>query len=308
MAFTLLVAGAKAVVSPLFENPSLGDFEDVVSLHEMLFACDDFDPDRMRGERIHSCSAKDGRVVVLENEDRNAAIVEFLPATDDGRPGGTLPGLLRRHVPGLVDVLLGAYSVREPIVARSDGRYVSLRWVRRDGTARPKVSMGVSRYAPAEEEVAAVPAPSTRARTKTEGGFDAAVAALSRTLDCDRRSVRPAEHGMGPLFGCVSGRAEMAKTFVNGTPDGRGVLNVKVMWNDWHRDVGHGIHADRTEALRMLDAMARRYAPEFREELRRAFLGEGRRVLRGAKVSTMVEVRHGPSITERVATFSRRGT
>jgi hypothetical protein len=77
--------------------------------------------------------------------------------------------------------------------------------------------------------------------------------------------------GLGALFGCIEGSAQTAKLFVNEEPETGRVANVKVMWNDWFRDVGYGVHADQPEAERLLDAVLARYADDQAQEISEAY-------------------------------------
>ena len=69
------------------------------------------------------------------------------------------------------------------------------------------------------------------------------------------------------------GTAETAKVWINESAYRPGVVsNIKVMWNDWIRDIGYGLHADEEEAAIMVGTFADIYAPELKDQLLDVFL------------------------------------
>lgn len=101
--------------------------------------------------------------------------------------------------------------------------------------------------------------------------FNVEVEALGASAGCSNPKTTPAEMGLGALFGCIEGPAQTAKLFVNEEPGTGRVANVKVMWNDWFRDVGYGMHPDRLEAERLLDAVLARYAEDQAQQISEAY-------------------------------------
>jgi hypothetical protein len=132
------------------------------------------------------------------------------------------------------------------------------------------------------------------------------VAVLRDTAGCSNPKVTPAEMGLGALFGCIEGSAETAKLFVNEEPGTGRVENVKVMWNDWFRDTGHGLHSDRLDAERLLNAVLARYAPDQGELIRQAYFSG--RTHDGAAGPYRLRVTHtrGPSIEEHLLVVAAR--
>lgn len=136
--------------------------------------------------------------------------------------------------------------------------------------------------------------------------FDTEVARFLKALPCPRasQSVSPASDDLGPLFGCVIGKGQTAKYWVNGSRDGTAVENVKVMWNDWQEDGGTGLHADAEQAQQLVEILSKLYMPTRKDELLRLFKGqEGGQIAAGWIV---IEYRfhRGPKIDERLLTLT----
>ncbi|GGD48000.1 hypothetical protein [Sinisalibacter lacisalsi] len=109
--------------------------------------------------------------------------------------------------------------------------------------------------------------------------------------------------GMPDLWGCVFPGAEVLKLFVN--EDGKGgVKNVKIMWNDWTRDNGYGIHADRKIAMSWISALATRYAPHSVEAVVRAFKGTRDVTIDGDGYQLVFSYSKGPAIDERLLSIT----
>lgn len=138
--------------------------------------------------------------------------------------------------------------------------------------------------------------------------FDEEVKALARAAGCSGMKRTAAAGGFGALAGCIEGGAETAKLFVNGVAGTKVVENVKVMWNDWFKDTGYGLHPDRAEAEKLLDAVVKRYAPTRLDEIKRAFFN--RQALSEDHEGFRIAVTHdkGPAIEEHllIVTFHGR--
>lgn len=139
--------------------------------------------------------------------------------------------------------------------------------------------------------------------------FETEIARFSRNYRCPKRheSISPASSGMGPLYGCVDGAGETAKYWINGRADGQSVENIKVMWNDWRKDGGFGVHADATEATKMLNVLGQLYLPDSLGELRKMFKGATNKSF--SRAGYVVEYRYsrGPAIDERVVILTPIG-
>ena len=128
--------------------------------------------------------------------------------------------------------------------------------------------------------------------------------ALAKSAECRNMKTTPGSGGFGPLAGCIEGEAETAKLFVNGAAHTKEVKNIKVMWNDWFKDVGYGLHPDKAAAERLLRAVTNRYAPAKTEEIKKAFFQ--RRQLETEENNLKIVVSHtkGPAIDEHLLTIS----
>jgi hypothetical protein len=142
---------------------------------------------------------------------------------------------------------------------------------------------------------------------ETFGSFSAEAARLGKLVQCPRPKTTPAGSGMGALFGCVMGRAQTAKLFVNESRSRSGVVeNVKVMWNDWFKDAGFGLHADKDEASKIVGAVAGLYAPQSKTELTAAFLGGTSATIEEGRFTLVVRVTRGPEIDERLLIITEK--
>lgn len=94
---------------------------------------------------------------------------------------------------------------------------------------------------------------------------------ITKAVNCQHAKLTPASYGMGALYGCLHGRAETVKLFVNEQAGTGKVKNIKFMWNDWYKDVGDGIHADKREAQKSLKALLKLYIPNKSGEIEKYF-------------------------------------
>jgi hypothetical protein len=128
--------------------------------------------------------------------------------------------------------------------------------------------------------------------------FDHEVARLAGAVECSDAQTQRAGGGLGRLFSCVAGPAQTAKLFVNGEATGSAVKNIKVMWNDWQKDRGYGLHADREEAENLVSTVAGLYVPEAADEIVEAFLDGRELEATGKHFSATVTQTMGPAILE----------
>lgn len=130
--------------------------------------------------------------------------------------------------------------------------------------------------------------------------FTVETKAIADTLKCPNPKVTKTA-GMPDLWGCILPGAEVMKVFVNASAGGR-VENVKIMWNDWTKDVGYGVHTDKAIAEAWVTALATRYAPLKIQEVLDAFRGKSDAVISGDGVSLEYTYFRGPAIDERLIT------
>ncbi len=111
--------------------------------------------------------------------------------------------------------------------------------------------------------------------------------------------------GQPPLWSCLLPPNEVAKVFINGDK-GKGVESVKIMWNDWTKDIGYGVHTDRQLAEAWVTALATRYAPEMVPDVLEAFRGVQPVLIRGSAFDLRYTYGKGPAMAERLITITAR--
>ena len=130
--------------------------------------------------------------------------------------------------------------------------------------------------------------------------FENEVEFLTNVANCSSPKTIPAEAGLGRLFGCIEGKAQTAKLFVNEKAGKGKVANVQLMWNDWVKNVGHGLHADKPEAKRLLSIVLTRYASQQKQEIEKAFFQNKNRTFNAGRFTLKYSYRRGPAIDERL--------
>lgn len=106
------------------------------------------------------------------------------------------------------------------------------------------------------------------------------------------------EEGLGALYSCISGTAQTVKWFVNEKKGTGEVENIKLMWNDWTSDIGHGLHADKSQANEFLNSIIKLYAPSIKSELTKAFFGTENKKFDLPDVIIEYQYSKGPKIDE----------
>lgn len=132
--------------------------------------------------------------------------------------------------------------------------------------------------------------------------FNAETTAVSDTINCPQPKVTKTS-GMPDIWGCILPGAEVLKVFVNAADSG-GVENIKIMWNDWTRDTGYGVHTDKAMAEAWVTALATRYASTQVQEVLTAFRGTTAVTIKGDGVSLEFTYYKGPAIDERLITVT----
>lgn len=122
----------------------------------------------------------------------------------------------------------------------------------------------------------------------------------TKELNCRNSKVTPASYGMGSLYGCIQGKAETVKWFINEVPNTGHVKNVKLMWNDWFKNIGYGLHADKQEAEIALKLLIKLYAPRKSSEVKEAFWGSSNKTIEGDGFVLKYTYSRGPAIDERL--------
>ena len=132
--------------------------------------------------------------------------------------------------------------------------------------------------------------------------FESETAAISDLIKCPAPNLTQ-DAGFPDLWGCIWPGAEVAKVFVSADGSG-GVENVKVMWNDWTRDTGYGVHTDQAMAHAWLSAIATRYAPESVDKVLAAYAGNSDLTIQGPQHTLDYTYWKGPAIDERLVTIT----
>jgi tetratricopeptide (TPR) repeat protein len=130
--------------------------------------------------------------------------------------------------------------------------------------------------------------------------FDGEVSRAKSVIEIGRTKLTPASDGLGALFGNISGSAETVKFFINEDPQTGRTSSVKFLWNDWSKDIGHGVHADSNEAVVILDAVCALYAAENQSELKRLFWGQENSAIMTQHFNIEYTFHQGPAINERM--------
>lgn len=133
--------------------------------------------------------------------------------------------------------------------------------------------------------------------------FNDEISKVSHEIKCNTGKVSK-ESGLPDLWGCILPGAEVLKVFINEDGSG-GVKNVKIMWNDWTRDTGYGVHTDREIAMAWVSAISTIYAPESVEEVMKAFSGDSDVRISGDGYSMSYTYFRGPAIDERLITITK---
>jgi len=110
----------------------------------------------------------------------------------------------------------------------------------------------------------------------------------------------PLYSGGGSLYGCILGKMETVKYFINESSGTGRVLNIKFIWNDWFRNIGFGVHSDKQEAQNSLNTLIKLYAPKKSKELRKIFFGNKSINMKTEKFQFSYTFDRGPAIDERM--------
>lgn len=106
--------------------------------------------------------------------------------------------------------------------------------------------------------------------------------------------------GFPDLWSCVSPGAEVVKVFINAKQGNKDVENIKVMWNDWTKDTGYGVHTDKHIAEMWLTAIAEKYAPQQVDEVLSAYKGTSKKTIENSRFILTYSYYSGPAIDERL--------
>lgn len=130
--------------------------------------------------------------------------------------------------------------------------------------------------------------------------FNSESAKVSAGIACPKPKINPGDNVWSPLYTCIGGSAETVKFFINGIAGSTKVDDVKFLWNDWTKDIGHGVHADAAIAKSWVAAMATMYAPHKVGKVINAFFGSKNTTIKDGPYLLKYTYHVGPAIDERM--------
>lgn len=122
---------------------------------------------------------------------------------------------------------------------------------------------------------------------------------MAELLKCKNAKISKTE-GLPDLWSCIWPQAEVVKVFINGKEDNVSVENIKVMWNDWTKDVGYGVHTDKEKAEEWVKSIAEKYAPNQISKVLDVFRGSATKTIESEGYVITYTYEPGPSIDERL--------
>lgn len=136
--------------------------------------------------------------------------------------------------------------------------------------------------------------------------FAGETTALADLIKCPTPKLTQ-DDGLPDMWSCTLPNAEVVKVFINEDGD-EGVEDVKVMWNDWTRETGYGVHTDKAMAEAWVAAIATRYAPTSVDQVLDAFRGNADTAIAGDGHVLEYSYFKGPAIDERLITITASET
>jgi hypothetical protein len=112
--------------------------------------------------------------------------------------------------------------------------------------------------------------------------------------------------GLPDMWGCIHPGAEVVKVFVNAAEDNQSVSNIKIMWNDWTKNIGHGVHTDQDIARDWLEKLLPLYDSDQTDQVIEAFFGKQDREFQTESAIIQYTYWKGPAIDERLITLTPR--
>lgn len=106
------------------------------------------------------------------------------------------------------------------------------------------------------------------------------------------------------MYYCAQGKTETVNWYINGIKGTDRVENIKLMWNDWHKDFGYGIHAEKEEAFESLEILINLYASNKSKEIKDAFCGNKNITIKTKSFMIKYTFSRGPGIDERLITIT----
>lgn len=132
--------------------------------------------------------------------------------------------------------------------------------------------------------------------------FETEISEISTKINCSGKITKDEE--LPDLWGCIYPDAEVTKIFINESESG-GVENVKIMWNDWTKDVGYGVHTNQSAAEELVASVSKIYAPDQVSDILAAFAGGRDITINNDLFSLSYTYSQGPAIDERLVTITK---
>src|SRR5690606_7187967 len=136
--------------------------------------------------------------------------------------------------------------------------------------------------------------------------FNAESKRITESVKCQKPKITPGNESWGALYGCIGGASETVKIFINEQVGSGQVENVKFMWNDWTRDGGYGVHADKALAKAWVSVFGTLYAPQKVDQVINTFFGTKDSTIEGESYVLKFTYRSGPGIDERLFVVVRK--
>jgi hypothetical protein len=128
--------------------------------------------------------------------------------------------------------------------------------------------------------------------------FEIEYSNITVAINCENPKITPKGKYTGALYSCIGGNAETVKVFVN--ESGGSVKNIKFMWNDWTKDLGDGIHADKILAESWLSKISSLYAEGLERQVKSIFFSDVSQKLETPNYVLEYRYTKGPAIDERL--------
>jgi hypothetical protein len=119
---------------------------------------------------------------------------------------------------------------------------------------------------------------------------------VTSKIGCPNPKVIGGASDWGKLYSCIGGSGSTVKFYINEELGTGKVESVKFMWNDWTKEGGDGVHADKAVARAWVSKFASLYAPEHAEEVIRTFFGSTNKTIETASYVLEYKYHSGPAI------------
>ena len=178
------------------------------------------------------------------------------------------------------------------------------------GTTQPSDAQPASAPEPAQPSPApaadATPGNSTTPESPSQPAenYGHAVDQINSTLNCIKPKGVSGLGTAGDLFVCKVG--EEVTLYVNQNLDNNTVKSIKLIWNDYTRDVGYGVHAGTAAAKNAATKLGRMYGLAEPEQLAILMSSEDGAELKSETHAFAYTYRQGPSIDERMILITQQ--